>query len=639
MLGFFRSFFQSKFGVGITLGFLGLIALAFASADVTGNRFGGGNGSPADRLVKVGHASIDAGTLTQTITSALEAQKAKTPGLTMKDYIAQGAFDGVLDDLVERAAMYEWGKTNGFAVGNKLVGSELAQIPAFAGPDGKFSEQAYRAVIAQRGFSDAAVREDVAKGLMAKQLLVPASFGATAPTEAALRYLALLKERRQGSVLLLPSLAFAANLKPDDKTLEGYYGAHVAAYMQPERRTLRYLIMDEASLKNVPAPTEAEIAKRYNDNKAVYAPSETRSLTQLILPSEAAAKGYLGKGAELEAAAKSAGLSAAKLDKITRDTLSAQSSAAIAQAVFAASPGATIGPVKGPLGWYVIHLDAVQKNAGKTLDQARGEIAAALASDKRHAALTAQANQVAERIEKGTGLADVARSLGATITTTEPLLQSGVPYGKPGAKADPAIAQMVQAGFGMEHEGQPQVAEIERGKKVAVFDVGQITKAAPAPFATVREAVLRDYKTEKGYEAAGAAAQKLLAAKGSADAVKSLGIPLPPAQTVDISREQLIQMGQKIPAPLALLFGMAQGTTKKLEGPARGGWYVVTLKTIVPGQTPPNDPLLGGLKTELGKAMGQEYAAELRVAMRNAVGVTRNATAIDATRTRLSGGQ
>ena len=169
MLGFFRSFFQSRLGVGITLGFVGLIALAFASADVTGNRFGGGGGD-GDRVAKIGHSSIGVALLTQTLTQTLEAQRQKSPGLTMKDFIGQGAFDEVFNDLIERSAMLEWGRKYGFGVGNRLIGSELAQIPAFAGPDGKFNETVYRSVIAQKGFTDAALREDITKGLISRLL-------------------------------------------------------------------------------------------------------------------------------------------------------------------------------------------------------------------------------------------------------------------------------------------------------------------------------------------------------------------------------------------------------------------------------------------------------------------------------------
>ena len=41
MISLIRSFFQSKLGVGLTLAFLALIALAFAASDLTGTGFGG----------------------------------------------------------------------------------------------------------------------------------------------------------------------------------------------------------------------------------------------------------------------------------------------------------------------------------------------------------------------------------------------------------------------------------------------------------------------------------------------------------------------------------------------------------------------------------------------------------------------
>ena len=53
---------------------------------------------------------------------------------------------------------------------------------------------------------------------------------------------------------------------------------------------IRYATFGDGALKAVPAPTEAEIAARYNANQAAYAPLETRRLTQLVVPTEAAAR-------------------------------------------------------------------------------------------------------------------------------------------------------------------------------------------------------------------------------------------------------------------------------------------------------------------------------------------------------------
>lgn len=647
MLGFFRSFINSRLGVFLTLGFLGLIALAFASADVTGSGFGGIAGG--DRVANVGKSRISTSDLSKAITGAFENERQQNPALTMKDFLAQGALDDVLNGMVDRAAMMEWGRKNGIIVSDRLIDSEIVKIPAFQGPDGKFSQDAYKQLLAARGLSDGLVRDDIGKGLMARALLVPASFGAIMPLDPTMRYAALLKEQRKGAIAVIPSLAFAPKTPPSDAELAGFWKTNAARYMRPEHRVVRYALLDDSALKTVPAPTDAEVAQRYKLNAAVYAPSETRSLTQVIVPTEAAAKALAAEiagGKPIDAAASAKGLSASKLADMGRDALVNQASRAVSDAVFAAAQGAIATPQKSGLGWHVIRIDAINRKPGKTLDQARAEIVAALTTEKRHAALTDLSAKIEQQFEGGTGLADVAQSLGLTVVTTAPLQADGTVFGKPAEKAPADIAPALAAAFGMEREGAPQLAEVQPGVKFAIFDVSAITAAAPAPLAEIKDVVARDFAMNAGFAQAKAAADKVLAAvaKGTplADAVKALGIATPPVQPIDMNRQQISamqQQQQRVPAPLALMFSMARNTTKKLEAPNKAAWILVSLKEIVPATIAPNDPMLPGAQRELGGAIGREYAEQLRNAIRAEVVVKRNETAIKSVRSQLTGGQ
>jgi len=147
----------------------------------------------------------------------------------------------------------------------------------------------------------------------------------------------------------------------------------------------------------------------------------------------------------------------------------------------------------------------------------------------------------------------------------------------------------------------------------------------------------------QGSTGARAAANKILAALGKkvplADAIKSVGVALPAPQSIQMSREQLTAMQPKIPGPLALMFSMAEGTSKKLEVPNKAGWVIVSLKDIVPGQIAPNDPIIDGASRELAQVAGREYAEELRAAIAKEIGVKRNETALRAVRTQLVGTQ
>lgn len=642
MLGFFRSFLKSRIGVAVALLFLGLIALAFASADVTGNGFGGVAGG--DRAAKVGSDRIGTAELGKAITNAFEQERQKQPGLTMAQFLDAGGLDSVLGGLTDRLAMAEWAKDHGMAASDRLIDSEIIKIPAFQGPDGKFSQSAYEQLLAQRGLDDRQVRKDLGQGLIARQLLLPAGFGAQMANEAVQRYAALLTEKRVGSIISVPSLAFAPASPPDATTLGTFYNANKARYMQPERRTIRYVLVDEASLKTVPTPTEAEIANRYKLNTAVYAPSEQRSITQIIVPTEAAAKALaaeVGSGGSLDNAARTKGLVASKLTDQTRDGLANQTSKAVADAAFAAASGALAAPARSGLGWHVIKVDAIKRNPGKTLDQARGEIVAALTLEKRRAALSDLAAQAEQQIDNGTGLADIAKSLGLTVATTQPITANGQVFGKADEKIAPELAPLVQAAFAMEREGEAQLAEVKPGEKFAIYDVGQLTAATPAPLDQIRNVVARDWALRQGSDKARAAADKILGAlnKGAsvADAMKAAGAALPPPQPVDLPRQALNQMQGKVPPPLALLFAMAKDTSKRLEGPDKAGWYVVNLKQIVLGDVKRGDQIFTQVSREMTDTVGSEYAEQLRLAIRKDVGVVRNDAGIRAVRNQLTG--
>ncbi|MDE2412589.1 MAG: SurA N-terminal domain-containing protein [Sphingomonadales bacterium] len=644
MLQFFRNFFASRIGIGVTLGLVGLIALAFAAGDIAGGgSFGGVAGG--DRVASVGKLRISTSELERAATNSVEELRQEQPRMTIKTFVDQGGLEQLLNNLIDLSAVRAFGESHGVHIGDRLVDSEIAKIPAAQGVDGKFSETAYRAFLAQRRVTDDEVRRQIIESMMARQLLAPAQLGVAAPREAVNRYAGILTEKRVGAIATLPSELFAPKTAPTDAEIVAWYGARKADYLLPERRVIRYATFTDAAVKNVPAPTDAEIAALYDKNKAVYAPSESRKVTQLVLPTEPAAKAIvteLATGKSLEAVASAKGLATADLGALTRQALSSQTSQAIADAVYGADKGKIVGPFKAPLGWTVLRVDGIENKPGRSLDQARGELSQQLALVKRRTALTDFSARIEDEFDKGASLSDVAKELGLTMSETPALLADGSVFGQQGAKAPAELARVIAAAFSMEGEKQPQLAEIEPGKTFVVFDVGTLSPAAPPPLAEIKQVIATDIQLSKGAAAAKAVAQKIeeQVRKGGdlATAIAGLGLSLPPVQKVDMARQQLQAMGQQVPPPLSLLFQMAKGKVKLIGAPRARGWFIVQLKDAIPGEVAANDPRLGELARSVAQLQGSEYSEELRSAMRNEVGVKRNENAIKAVRNRLVGG-
>jgi peptidyl-prolyl cis-trans isomerase D len=644
MLQFFRNMFKSTLGVGIAIAFLILIVGGFAAGDVASNLVSGVTGG-GDRVAKVGSTSISSSDVVHQAQQAVEIARQDNPKVTMRDFLAQNGLAQVIDQMVDRTAISVFGEKNGIVAGKRLVDSELAKIPSLQGPDGHFSDANYRTMLAQRNLTDKDVRNDIEQGLIARQILTPAQLGTATPNDMALRYATLLKDRRTGSVAALPSQAFAPAAVPGDAEVATWYTAHAALFSQPERRVIRYAVFDDSAAKNVAAPTDAEIAQRYNTDKALYEASETRKISQLILPSEDAAKtmaAELAKGGSFEAAAKAKGLSVSVIGPVNKAALAAQASSTVADAAFAAKKGQYTAPIKSLLGYALVRVDDVIVKPARSLDQAKGEITAALLADKRKAALAAVTTKIEDSFDKGGALTDAAKDLGVTPQQTGALLADGTVFGKPGEKAPADLTKAVAAAFAMERTNAPQLAELEAGKKFLMFDVTQIVPSAPLPLAQVKPAVIQAIQMEKGAIAAKAAALKVLdkVKHGSdlAAAVASLGAKLPPIQPVSMTRDQLQAPGGQIPPAMGLFFSMAKGTTKLLPVPGGRGWLVVQLKDIQTSNVDPKDPLIADARRELAGLLGREYTDALRRAVRADVGATRNETAIAAVAKQLAGG-
>ncbi len=641
MLSVFRNFFKSKVGIVVTLGFLGIIAFAFASADVSNTgTFGGIAGG--DRVAVVGDQKISSSELARATNASLDNLRQENPTISMPAFLQQGGLGQVLEQMIDRSAIGGFAQKYGLRAGANLVNSEIIAIPAFRGADGNFNEEAYRQAIAARGLSDSLVRQDLGDGLLAKEVLVPASFGAVIPDKFVSRYASLLKEQRKGAIGIVPSAAFAPSAQPTDKQVQDFYASSRGDYIRPERRVIRFASFGADAIKTSLEPTKQEIAARYEAEREKFAARETRGFSQLIVPTQQAANAIRTRvqgGGSLEAAAREAGLAVAAIGPFDREQLAGQTSAAVAQAAFAAGRNTIAAPARSGLGWHVIRVDSIEKTAGRNLDQASGEITAQLREEKRRAAVADLSASVEERLEDGEALIDVAKELGIELQTTRPITGNGFVYGAQNETAPQILAPVLQTAFQME-EGEPQLAEVARGETFVIFEASDITPSAAAPLKEIREQVIAGWRLSEGSKAARAAADRILKRVNGgstiAQAMAAEKVKLPPVDPINLSREQLAANGQ-VPPPLALLFSMAEGTTKKLEAPRNGGWFIVDLNDIIAGTISKDDPVFRQAKRDLGITTGREYAEQLRVAIREEMGVERNDTAIEAVRKQLAG--
>ncbi len=644
MISFFRRFFQSKIGLPIVLAFLGLMALAFAASDITGSTFGGIAGG--DRVAVVGGEAIPVSDVAIAANTALNQVRQQNATLTMPEFVAEGGFDEVLRQLIDRTTVGTYGEKYGLRAGENLMNSEILQIGAFRGLTGEFDPAAYQAALRQAGMNDATFRRDLSVSLIEQQMLKPALAAPQLPEKIARQYAALVLERRKGEIALIPSAAFAPAGNPSDAQLSAWYQDNRTQFIRPERRTLRFAVFGADTLEVSATPSAAEIAARYKRDAAKYQASERRSVTSFVVPTEDAAKALAARirgGVALEAAAREAGFTASTAELRDREAMASATSFAFAEAAFKAAQGGIVEPAQGTLGWYVARVDQIERSPARSLEQATPEIAEQLAAEKRSAAVADLTAEIESEIDGGTALAEVAAAYGLTVETSPALLANGQAFGQPDVQIVPQLLPVLSTAFQME-ESEPQLAETVPGQQFVMFEVARIEEAAAPPLAQVREAAIAAWKRAQGAKLAKAAADRITAkVRGDTALAAALAAENKPGferEVIDLERRQLLaQTRGNLPAPLVLLFSMAEGSVKVLEAPRDLGWYVVSLDAISTDPVESEPGLVGQTRQQLAPALVDEYRRQATAAMRAELGVTRNEPAIEALRKQLSGEQ
>jgi peptidyl-prolyl cis-trans isomerase D len=641
MISSIRSLINSKFGAIFALGFIGLIAVAFALGDVSGSgNFGALSGG---NVARVGDKNITLSEMNDSLESQLRAERQNNPTLDMTQFVDGGGLDATLTQLINRYAITVFGEEYGVAVSKRLVDSEIRKIPGAMGLDGKFSADAFRAFAQQIGVSEKAIRDDFTQNLFAQQILPAAASGPAAPDGMALPYASLMLEQRSGQIASIPATAFLPTRAPSEAVLAQFYSANSAKFTIPEKRAVSYAIFGRDIIAQRAKPSEADIAAYYKANAAQFAASQTRNISQVIVPTEAAAKSVVAQvaaGKSLSAVANDLGLSVTTTANVTKDSLTSSTTAAVANAVFATAMGRIATPARGKLGWTVIRVDAINTIAAKSLAAARADIEKELLKTRSEEMLTEMTVEVEDAFADGATIADVAKQNGLTVNTSPKLLATGQDINNPAYKPIPEMQVMLPAAFQMETSGEAQLIELVPGEKFAMIAVADFEEAAPPPLNDVRSIVQQQWALSQGAKAARAAADAMRKAVDGGQplqaALAAAGIKGAQVERISGTRADISREGQPVPPPLSMMFAMKKGTAKTLAAGGDRGWYVVYLNDIIKGDARGNVPMLMARKQELTGILQQEYATQMIVSAAKDVGVEKNDGGIEELRTRLT---
>ncbi len=655
MLSFFRSDFGSKF-VAV---FLGMVLFAMVATGV-GTQGGGLSsitsllGANRDTIATVGDVTLSPADVTQRATEIVEQQRRQQPDATLQSLAAAGLVPQIVDSMLNERSLEKFAEVHGMKVSKRSVDAIINEVEAFKGPDGKFDAKIMAQRLAPNHYTEQMYRDAVARELLTDQITVPLKGATSMPKSLVKTYAALFLEVREGRVGGIPAAAMTKTPKPTEAEISGYYKAHPTNYTLPERRVIEYVVYDKAKFADAGKPTDAEIAAIYAQKKDIYTPHETRTITQLVIPDETKARAAYAKakaGTALADAAKGDGFQAITFAAQDKAAYASNAAPDVADVAFKAE-GGTLAPLtKSALGWFIVHVDKVTHDPGKSLDAARPEIVKGLQpvlTERLEKAFADFQNKLSDRASAGGSITDLAKIGGAEVVTTPAIDRNGQAEAQSGYQPSPDMAGVLKDAFKPDSKvsSEPLITSYGAARdKFAFYHVKAITPAGPEALAKAHDRVAQDAYADAQARAARAVAQavvdKVNHGTSLADALKATGLPLPPVGMVKTNKlliqQREMQSHQPTPQAVKELFNAPLHHAKMIAAPNNAGWSIIWLdsKTAVDPDTQPQ--FLAQVQQQFGPAYGQELVSAFASAAQQKLGAKKYPSNISALASSMSG--
>ncbi|HTU65122.1 MAG TPA: SurA N-terminal domain-containing protein [Steroidobacteraceae bacterium] len=444
----------------------------------------------------------------------VQSQWAQQVGSDIPAEQAKKMQDNILDQLILQKLIKSRLHDQNYRVSNSKVLAEVQSIGAFKGADGKFDANQARAVLRQYNKTEEQFFEETRTQLVVNQLQqgIGGSFFLT-PAESRRLY-NLENEEREVQYVELPAEKFAGSAPIDDAAVKTYYDKNGDRFMTAEYVSLDYAELRLEQLATQVVPTEDDLKKLYEENRANYVLDEQRRTRHIVIPVQGDDDAGAKKQAEAVLAEARSGKDFAELaKKYSKDPSAADGgelgfvgrkdfAGPIGDTLFGMKVGDVAGPVKSQFGYHILKLEEIHAAEVKPFEAVRAELDSQYRTDRAAQLFSERQDAITEALDKGDDLDKLAQQLGLTHGSVAEFRRGG--GAEPlGSGADLQAAVFSDATLNQGKIGGPVALGEDR---LVLVKVTSHHKAEVKPLSVVHDEIVALLRHDRGVAAAKAAA-------------------------------------------------------------------------------------------------------------------------------------
>jgi len=498
--------------------------------------------APNSVLATVEGRDIKVGEFQRAYNQQLQAYRQAYGGNLNDQMLRQlGIEQRILSQLIDEEAVLAEADRLGITVTDAELRERILRLPAFQ-ENGQFIGDArYRQLLAAQ--APPIPVEDFERELrrqLQSDKLRDALTGWVTLTDAEIE--AEYKRRNEKvkvDLVLFNADAYKGGIAPTEADIAAYFERNKAAYRIPEKRRVRYLHVDAATLRDRVTVTEADARQRYTDQIAQYQQPEQIRASHILLKTEGKNEADVRRQAEAVLAKVRGGADFAALaSQYSEDEASKArggdldffgKSAMVKEfedAAFALQPGQTSDLVKTPYGFHIIRVTDKRAAATQPFEAVSAQIQDQLKWERAQQEVQRLVEELDKEIDDPADIDRVAQARGLTAADS-PLF----------AKTEPV------PGLGFAPDVSAQAFEMERGKVsdalrtpqgAAFITVIEVQEAHDATLADVRDRAREDLINERAAAMARDRASALAGAfkTNFAAAANTAGLPVQTSELI-----------------------------------------------------------------------------------------------------------
>ncbi len=569
----------------------GLMALLVVSFGVWGVSTSLVSGS-ADAVVTVGDVKVSPSDFRLAYERQV-AQLSRQFGtrLSREQAKAFGVEAQVYSQLVAGATLDQLSNDMNLGLSQDRLATLISDDPAFRGVNGQFDRLTFSSVLRNAGLREKDYINNRSQVAVRSQIVEALSDGYIPPKVLGDALRQYRNQTRTIDYLLLSNANIDPVKAPSDEVLKPWFETHKADYRAPEFRKISYVKLEPSDIADPASVTDEEIRADYDKRKDSFRTPETRTVEQLSFPSRAeadAAAVKLSAGTSYDQLVTAAGKTASDvlLGDFTRDRMP---DAKLADAAFAVkADGQTTPVIDGAFGPIILRVTNIKPETLRGFDDVKEELRKDLALSNAADEIMGIHDKFEDARVSGASMQEAASQTNLKLVVLNAVDARGNDAEGEEIVGIPEAKTLLSEAFKAEVGAETLPVNLGRDGYVW-FDVEEITPARDRTLDEAREKVVADWTAEQQRNALAAKATELKGRVEKGETLAAIAAELGIAVETKSGLRRSSEDAALSPAAVTAAFGGANGLVA--NAPGIGGEGQILLKVTEVDDDNPGDAL------------------------------------------------